>query len=137
MALKKQFPTSGVKVGMLVLGAIIFVTVAAVTASAGEFETGKHYLIAASELPRRPSSIVKFSPLVAGGMRLGTVVLYDDPATSRLADYLDLYDSDGGLVAVAWFDRYGIERFAMDRAFVEGKGRLEGVFVAVVDGDLM
>ena len=93
--------------------------------------------IVSSELPRRPPNVVKFSQLIANGVRLGTVVWYDDPATPRLADYLELYDIDGGLVAISWFDRFGIERFAMDRAFIEGRSRLEGVYVFTVVGDSM
>jgi hypothetical protein len=97
----------------------------------------KQRAIVSSELPLRPPNVVKFSQLIANGVRLGTVVWYDDPATLRLADYLELYDVDGGLVAISWFDRFGIERFAMDRAFIEGRSRLEGVYVFTVDGDSM
>jgi hypothetical protein len=125
------------RLAVLTAAAIFFIGVTVVGSHAAEIKAGNQHLIASSELPRRPSSVVKLSQLVADGMHLGMVVLYDDPATSRDADYLELYDSDGGLVAAAWFDRYGIERIAMDRAFVEGKDRLEGVFITVVDGDLM
>jgi len=69
----------------------------------------------------------------SGGVKLGTAVLYDDPSTRRTADYLELYDSQGGLAVVSWFDRFGIQRIAVDRAFVDGEERLEVVFVTVVD----
>ncbi|MGE5219913.1 MAG: hypothetical protein ACM3SP_23170 [Chloroflexota bacterium] len=122
---------------ILAAATMFFVMATAVDSSGAEGTAGNQYLITSSELPQRPRSVVKFSRLVAaGGTPLGTVVWYDDPATPKPADYLELYDSDGGLVAVAWFDRYGIERIAMDRAFVEGKDPLEGIFVALVDGDL-
>lgn len=117
--------------------AIFFVLFAAVGSNAAESGTVRQDPIISSQLPQRPSSVVKVSQLIAGGTRLGTVVWYDDPATPREADYVEVYDSVGGLVAIAWFDRYGIERVAMDRAFVEGKERLEGIFIAIVDGDLM
>jgi hypothetical protein len=38
-------------------------------------------------------------------------------------------------VAVGWFDRFGIQRMALDRALVEGSEELQGVFVTVVNGD--
>ena len=56
-------------------------------------------------------------------------------STPRPADYIELYDNDGDLVAVGWFDRFGIQRMALDRALVEGSEELQGVFVTVVNGD--
>jgi hypothetical protein len=61
--------------------------------------------------------------------------VYDDPTTARPADYFDLYDNVGDLVAVGWFDRFGIRRVAVDRGLVEEKNDLEGVFVTLVEGD--
>jgi hypothetical protein len=46
----------------------------------------------------------------------GGVVVYDDPSTTRPEDYVELYDSDGELAAVGWFDPFGIQRMAIDRA---------------------
>jgi hypothetical protein len=53
----------------------------------------------------------------------------------RPEDYVELYDSDGELAAVGWFDRFGIQRMAIDRAFLDSGDRLQGVFVAIVDGE--
>jgi hypothetical protein len=75
------------------------------------------------------------SPVLADGSRVGTLAVYDDPSTRRAEDYLELYASDGDLVAVAWFDRFGIQRAAVDRALVEGGKELRGDFVVVVDGE--
>jgi hypothetical protein len=50
-------------------------------------------------------------------------------------DYLEVFASEGALVVVSWFDRFGIERLVVDRALVEGGQELEGVFVAVVNGE--
>jgi len=47
----------------------------------------------------------------------------------------ELYDNDGDLVAVGWFDRFGIQRMALDRGLVEGSEELQGVFVTVANGD--
>jgi hypothetical protein len=55
--------------------------------------------------------------------------------TTRPEDYVELYERDGELVAVGWFDRFGIQRMAIDRAFVDGGDKLQGVFVAIVDGE--
>jgi hypothetical protein len=79
--------------------------------------------------------LISLSPLVADGKTVGAIAVYDDPATRRSEDYLELYDSDGDLVAVGWFDRFGIQRIAVDRAFVEGREDLQGEFVTVVDGE--
>jgi hypothetical protein len=73
--------------------------------------------------------------LVAGDQTVGVVAVYDDPTTERPADYLELYDDKGRLLAASWFDRFGIERVAADRGFLEGKNKLEGVFVILLDGD--
>jgi hypothetical protein len=80
-------------------------------------------------------TLVSLSPLVVNGKTLGEVLVYDDPTTKRPVDYLALYDSARELVALGWFDRFGIQRIAMDRALVEGGNDLEGVFVSLVNGD--
>jgi hypothetical protein len=80
-------------------------------------------------------NLISRSPLVARGQTLGTVVIYDDPTTRRPADYLELYDTGSDLVAIAWFDRFGIQRTILDRALVEGGDELEGVLVAVLEGE--
>jgi hypothetical protein len=62
---------------------------------------------------------------------LGRIAAYDDAATTRPADYLELYNNAGALLAVSWFDRFGIERLAVDRGLAEKSSDLEGVFVLV------
>lgn len=66
---------------------------------------------------------------------LGAIAAYDDAATARPADYLELYNNAGALLAVSWFDRFGIERLAVDRALAEDTNKLEGVFVLVITED--
>jgi len=66
---------------------------------------------------------------------VGSVVVYDDPTTQRPADYIELYNNTGNLVAVGWFDRYGIERIAVDRGLLDDRDELEGVLVVVLDGE--
>jgi hypothetical protein len=79
---------------------------------------------------------VSLSPLVVSGETVGMVVVYDDPTTARPVDFLALYDNAGQLVAIGWFDKFGIQRMAMDRGLLEENGKLEGVLVLVLDGDL-
>ena len=75
------------------------------------------------------------SPLVVEGQTLGQVLAYDDPSTKRPADYFELHDNPGGLIAVGWFDRFGIEWMAVDRGILDGEDELEGVFVSLLEGD--
>jgi hypothetical protein len=88
-------------------------------------------------LRRHSFDVVSLSPVIAQGGTVGALVVYDDPSTTRPEDYVELYDSDGELVAVGWFDRFGIQRMAIDRAFVDGGDKLQGVFVAIVDGEFI
>jgi hypothetical protein len=85
--------------------------------------------------PRRSLNLVSLVPVTANGQTLAMVAVYDDPATPRMEDYLELYDGDGEVAAVGWFDEFGIPRLAIDRAFVEGRDELQRVFVTVVKGE--
>ena len=82
-------------------------------------------------------SLVSFDPWVVEGEVLGAVAVYvyDDVTTKRPADYWELYDKKGDLLAVSWFDRFGIRRTAVDRGIVEEEDKLEGIFVVVLDGN--
>ena len=82
-------------------------------------------------------SLVSFDPWVVEGEVLGTLAayVYDDVTTERPADYWELYDKKGDLLAVGWFDRFGIQRTAVDRGIVEKGDELEGIFVVVLDGN--
>ncbi len=82
-------------------------------------------------------SLVSFDPWVVEGEVLGTLAayVYDDVTTERAADYWELYDKRGDLLAVSWFDRFGIQRTAVDRGIVEKGDELEGIFVVVLDGN--
>jgi hypothetical protein len=84
-------------------------------------------------------SLVSFDPWVVEGEVMGEVAayVYDDVTTERPADYWELYDKNGNLLALSWFDRFGIKRTAVDRGIVEEKDQLEGVLVMVIVGDLV
>ena len=70
--------------------------------------------------------------ITVGEEILGAIAAYDDAATTRPNDYLELYNNVGALLAVSWIDRFGIERLAVDRALAENTSDLEGVFVLVI-----
>ena len=80
-------------------------------------------------------TLVSSSPLLVEGQTLGKVLVYDDPTTERPVDYFELYDKPGDLIAVGWFDRFGIERMAVDSGILDGEGELEGVWVSLLEGD--
>jgi hypothetical protein len=63
------------------------------------------------------------------------VAEYHDSTTKRPVDYWELYNSEGGLAAIGWFDRFGIEGMAVDRGILDGEDELEGVFVSLLEGD--
>ena len=82
--------------------------------------------------------LVSFEPWIVEEQIMGTVAayVYDDVTTERPVDYWEIYNQDGELLAVSWFDSLGVRRTAVDRGIVEEKGELEGIFVVVLDGDL-
>ena len=82
----------------------------------------------------RPISIL---PITVKGEVVGRVAIYNDPTTQRSADDLELYNNAGDLVAVGWFDRFGIERMAVDRGLLEDRDELEGVFIVLLDGEAL
>jgi hypothetical protein len=61
--------------------------------------------------------------------------VYNDRTTERPADYWELYDGTGDLIAISWFDRFGIQRLAVDRGLIDESDQLEGTFVVFLDGD--
>jgi hypothetical protein len=80
-------------------------------------------------------TLMSIVAVTVGREILGAIAAYDDAATARSADYLELYNNAGALLAVTWFDRFGIERLAVDRALAEDTNKLEGVFVLVITED--
>lgn len=80
-------------------------------------------------------TLMSIVEVTVGREILGAIAAYDDAATARPADYLELYNNAGALLAVSWFDRFGIERLAVDRALAEDTNKLEGVFVLVITED--
>ena len=86
---------------------------------------------------QHPLSLVSFQPWVVEGEILGSVAayVYDDEPTARPADYWEIYDTEGNLLALSWFDRFGIKRTAVDCGIVEERDQLQGIFVVITDDD--
>ena len=82
-------------------------------------------------------TLVSSEPLIVEGEVLGVLAgyVYKDESTQRAVDYWELYDQAGDLLAVTWFDKFGIQRTAVDRGIVEEADKLEGVFVVLLDGE--
>ena len=92
-------------------------------------------VIRVSTPEQHPLTLISASPVVLEGKILGAVIVYDDPSTKRPADYFELYDSAGDLLAVSWYDQFGIQRVAVDRALLGKEDGLDGVFVSLLAGD--
>jgi hypothetical protein len=108
--------------------------VAATAAEASDNVTGQE-IVAAPE--QHVMSLVSFDPWMVEGKVLGTMAayVYTDVTTERPADYWELYDKNGDLLAVSWFEKSGVQRTAVDRGILEEKDRLEGILVVVLTGD--
>jgi hypothetical protein len=79
--------------------------------------------------------LATFYRVIVEGKIVGALLVYGNPKTKRPKDYLELYDNETNLVAVGWFDRFGIQRIAIDRGLFEDGPKLQGVFVTLLDGD--
>ena len=119
-----------------VIGELILLgCIAVASAQAAENSSQPRFVGLAGGLPQVSLTLISLSPLIANGQTVGAIAVYDDPTTQRPADYLEVFDSEGALVVVSWFDRFGIERLVVDRALIEGGDELQGVLVAVLDGE--
>jgi len=75
--------------------------------------------------------------LLRCGSEMRAIVVYDDPATSRPVDYIAMYSPSGELLALSWYDRFGIERMAVDGGLLENTDQPEGIFVAFSTGAVL
>lgn len=86
-------------------------------------------------LEQHELTVVSVAPLVVGDQTMGAMTVYDDATTERPADYWELSDNEGDLLAASWFDRFGIERMAVDRGLLEAANEPEGILVVILEGD--
>jgi hypothetical protein len=135
VSLKNKYCLAASIASRVVGAMILFVCIALGRAQGADSGPQPRFASLALGLPQVTLTLVSYSPLLANGQTVGAIAVYDDPTTQRPADYLEVVDNEGVVVVVSWFDRFGIERLIADRALVEGGQELEGVFVAVVDGE--
>ena len=126
------------KISFLVL-AIVAQLIFFGTARAGHLQRQENFTEQASvTTPEHDEmTLVSSEPLIVEGEVLGVLAgyVYKDVSTQRPVDYWELYDDAGDLLAISWFDKFGIQRTAIDRGIVEEADKLEGVFVIVLDGE--
>jgi hypothetical protein len=79
--------------------------------------------------------LVSIASVVLDDETLGNVVAYHDPNTKRPADYFELYDNECNLLAIGWYDRFGIRRIAVDRGLFDKAQKPQGLFVTLLDGN--
>ena len=117
------------------IAVLFFLEFVAATAAKASDNVREQEIVTAPE--PHDMSLVSFSPWVVEGEVLGTMAayVYTDVTTERPADYWELYDNNGDLLAVSWFDRFGVQMTAVDRGILEEKDRLEGILVVVLTGD--
>jgi hypothetical protein len=126
------------KIYFIILGIVaqlLFVTdIRAEEVQPSDNATGQEVVTAPEQ---HKMSLISFQPWVVEGKVLGAVAeyVYDDVTTERPADYWELYDREGNLLVISWFDKFGIKRTAVDRGILEEKDQLEGIFVVVLNGD--
>jgi len=87
------------------------------------------------ELNRASLNFVRLVRLISERETVGIIAIYDDPKTARTEDYLELRDDGGQIVAVTWFDRFGIRRLTLDRGFLNDAAKFERIFVTLVSGE--
>ncbi|MBI2996837.1 MAG: hypothetical protein HYY46_00045 [Deltaproteobacteria bacterium] len=112
-----------------------FGPIAAQSLQAGDTQSTHEMLLSVSAPDQSDLTLVSLSPVFHEGAIVGAIALYDDARTKRPGDYLELYNRAGDLLAIGWFDRFGIERTAVDRGLLEAADKLQGVFIVLIDGD--
>lgn len=86
-------------------------------------------------LTRASLNLVQLVPVTSNRDNVGIIAIYDNPMTRRTEDYLELRDDRGQIVAIEWFDQFGIRRLTLDRGFLNGAAKFERIFVTLVSGE--
>ena len=120
---------------LALVGQLFFFGYAAVEPlEASDHALGQERSLPASVPEKNHLTLVSRFPLVVEGEVVGEMAEYDDTTTGHSA-YREFYDNTGDLLAVSWFDRFGIERTAIDRGLLEERNELEGVFIVFLEGE--
>jgi len=123
---------------MVALGAMSLFPDAGMGAGATKFIKdlrGETVLLPPSVPKRERLNLVSFVNVISETEIVGAVVLYDDPRTRAVTDYVELYNEAGGLVSVSWLDPFGIRRTAMDSGLLTGEpSELQGLLVLLTEG---
>ena len=90
---------------------------------------------AETNLTRASLNLVQLVPVTSDRDNVGIIAIYDNPMTRRAEDYLELRDARGQIVAIEWFDQFGIRRLTLDRGFLNGAAKFERIFVTLVSGE--
>jgi hypothetical protein len=83
----------------------------------------------------RTFNLVRLVPVTNEREIVGLIAVYDNPVTPGPADYLELRDNEGQIVAIDWIDHFGIRRLTLDRGFLDGNGKFERLFLTLVSGE--
>ena len=115
--------------------AVLFVLVAAANAAQGVTPPVAEEIAGPA---RHQTNITSVDWWVLDGEVVGVVASYvfKDVTTHRAADYWEFYDNNANLLAISWFDQFGIRRIAIDEGILQEKAILEGVYVIVVSGEM-
>ena len=77
-----------------------------------------------------------YNRIFIDGQLQALIALYDDPRTERPIDYAEMYENDGDLLGIAWYDGFGILRIAVDHGLTtESPEHVSGVLLFDPDGD--
>jgi hypothetical protein len=117
------------------IGELILLGYIASTSVQAETVVERSTNFAEVRLLRRSLNLVSLVPVTSQGQTVGMVAVYDNSATPRTEDYLELYDGNGEIVAIGWFDQFGIRRMIVDRGLVDGADRFQRIFVTLVSGE--
>jgi hypothetical protein len=106
-----------------------------VRAEASQIETDRAKLVVVSinGLTDRSMILVRSVRLTTGIK--GRIAVYDDVTTKKPADIAVLYNASDAIVAIVWFDRFGIERLAVDSGFLHRAPELTGLYVVITAGE--
>ena len=103
----------------------------------GHYSSEQEIFLTVSLPNKERLTLISLLPITVAGQVVGGLAAYDNAATERPADYLELFNNAGGLLAVSWFDEFGIRRTAVDRSLLRQTDHPEGVFVLLLEGDFI